>query len=115
MRKCFPNFRRLNQQRNWKLHQLDVSKEDGNRKMYTSRDARDYEYFMNDLEEDAEMRTQVNIYKDKNARDLILTNEVEADAPVIPLEEMLEELNLDEEVQGDDDAMIIEGTSEEEN
>ena len=43
----------------------------------------------------------------------ILSGDVEPDAPVIPLEEMLEEMNLDEEVQGDD--MVLEGTSDEEN
>lgn len=55
-----------------------------------------------DLEEDADMRKEVNIYKDKSAKAPVITPEVEPDAPIIPLEEMLEEMNLDEEVQGDD-------------
>ena len=61
-----------------------------------------------DLEEDADMRKEVNIYKDKSAKAPVITPEVEPDAPIIPLEEM----NLDEEVQGDD--ITLEGTSDEE-
>ena len=49
----------------------------------------EYEQFLMDLEEDADMRKEVNIYKDKNAKAPVITPEVEPDAPVIPLEEML--------------------------
>ena len=46
----------------------------------------------------------------------MITEEIEEDAPIIPLEEMLEEMNLDEMVQDDDDdEMVLAGSSEEEN
>ena len=123
MRKCYPNYRRVNQHRNWKLKKLDMvgmetvshlqEQEESNRKVNLKKEEQEYEQFLMDLEEDADMRHEVNIYKDKTAAAPILSGDVEPDAPVIPLEEMLEEMNLDEEVQGDD--MVLEGTSDEEN
>ena len=112
VRKSFPNFRKMNQRRNWKLHQLDKEEAETNRKA-NPRENADYEHFMMDLEEDEDMRTRVNIYKDTSVGELVINGEVEPDAPIIPLEEMLEEMNLDEEVRGDD--TVLEGTSEEEN
>lgn len=112
VRKSFPNFRKMNQRRNWKLHQLDKEEAETNRKA-NPRENADYEHFMMDLEEDEDMRTRVNIYKDTSVGELVINGEVEPDAPIIPLEEMLEEMNLDEEVRGDD--IVLEGTSEEEN
>ena len=67
---------------------------------------------VNKTKEDEEMRKQVNIYKETGAKEVVINEEVEKDAPIIPLTEMLEDLNLDEEVQGDD--MMVEGSSEEE-
>ena len=123
VRKCYPNYRRVNQHRNWKLKKLDMvgmemvshlqEQEESNRKVNLKKEEQEYEQFLMDLEEDADMRHEVNIYKDKTAAAPILSGDVEPDAPVIPLEEMLEEMNLDEEVQGDD--MVLEGTSDEEN
>ena len=80
--------------------------------MNLKKQEQEYERFLMDLEEDADMRKEVNIYKDKSAKAPVITPEVEPDAPIIPLEEMLEEMNLDEEVQGDD--ITLEGTSDEE-
>ena len=58
----------------------------------------------------------INIYKNKNVKQQVITEEIEEDAPIIPLEEMLEEMNLDEIVQDDDDDdMVLAGSSEEEN
>ena len=112
VRKCYPNFRKLNKHRNWKLRKLDMEVE-SNRKVNKSKEDEEYEQFKRDLEEDEEMRKQVNIYKEEGAREIVVNEEVEKDAPIIPLTEMLEDLNLDEEVQGDD--MVVEGSSEEEN
>ena len=86
---------------------------ESNRKVNKSKEDEEYEQFKCDLEEDEEMRKQVNIYKEEGAREIVVNEEVEKDAPIIPLTEMLEDLNLDEEVQGDD--MVVEGSSEEEN
>ena len=63
----------------------------------------------------AEITTKV-IDKNKNVKQQVITEEIEEDAPIIPLEEMLEEVNLDEMVQDDDDdEMVLAGSSEEEN
>lgn len=113
VRKCYPNFRKLNKHRNWKLRKLDMEEAESNRKVNNSKEDEEYEQFKCDLEEDEEMRKQVNIYKEEGAREIVVNEEVEKDAPIIPLTEMLEDLNLDEEVQGDD--MVVEGSSEEEN
>ena len=113
VRKSFPKYREMNVQRNWKLQKLDVNETESNRKNTQKKDQDDYEHFLKDIEEDAEMRSQINIYKNKNAKQMVLSGDIEEDAPIIPLEEMLEELNLDEEVQGDD--MVLEGSSEEDN
>ena len=116
VRKCYPKYREMNLQRNWKLHNLNVNESESNRKNTQKRDQEDYEHFLKDIEEDAEMRSHINIYKNKNVKQQVITEEIEEDAPIIPLEEMLEEMNLDEMVQDDDDdEMVLAGSSEEEN
>jgi nonsense-mediated mRNA decay protein 3 len=59
------------------------------------------EGFMRDLEEDPELRSQVNLYKEKNAQKIVAhyTNEMqeeEADFPEVGLEELLDDLTLND-------------------
>ena len=89
-----------------------MEESESNRKVNKTKEDEEYEQFKRDLEEDEEMRKQVNIYMETGAKEVVINEEVEKDAPIIPLTEMLEDLNLDEEVQGDD--MMVEGSSEEE-
>ena len=91
---------------------MDMEESESNRKVNKTKEDEEYEQFKRDLEDDEEMRKQVNIYKETGAKEVVINEEVEKDAPIIPLTEMLEDLNLDEEVQGDD--MMVEGSSEEE-
>lgn len=59
----------------------------------------DYNEFLDDLEEDAEMRQRVNIYKDSRKQQQIAVDENDMDdpsAPHITLEEMLDDLVLDD-------------------
>ena len=65
---------------------------------------------MMDLEEDEDMRTRVNIYRDKDAKEMVVGGEVEPDAPIIPLDEMLEDLNLDGDMK--EGEMEMGGSSE---
>ena len=81
-----------------------------NRKTNQAKEDAEYEQFMMDLEEDEDMRTRVNIYRDKDAKEMVVGGEVEPDAPIIPLDEMLEDLNLDGDVDGDQ--MDMDGSSE---
>ena len=70
MRKCFPNFRKANQKRNWKLKKLDMEEAEPGRKTNQAKEDAEYEQFMMDLEEDEDMRTRVNIYRDKDAKEI---------------------------------------------
>lgn len=77
IRKTYPNRRKKNKPRNWKLRSIAKEAEDVNESSTThGRGAlgrrggldqknveRDYELFLRDLEEDPEMRAAVNLYK----------------------------------------------------
>ena len=89
-----------------------MEESESNRKVNKTKEDEEYEQFKRDLEEDEEMRKQVKIYNETGAKEVVINEEVEKDTPINPLTEMLEDLNLDEEVQGDD--MMVEGSSEEE-
>ena len=56
---------------------------------------RDYNDFLEDLEEDPMFRQNVNIYKDEK-RIAVQVGEADEDLPQITLEEMLDDLHLDE-------------------
>jgi nonsense-mediated mRNA decay protein 3 len=58
----------------------------------------DYNEFLDDLEEDPDMRTKVNIYKDSKKLQIPVdvNDMVDPSAPQITLEEMLDDLVLDD-------------------
>lgn len=57
----------------------------------------DYELFLQDLEEDSELRQNVNLYKSSNAMDVdTAAAEEEESFPVIGIEELLEDLTLND-------------------
>ena len=71
---------------------------------------RDYEDFLQDLEEDPTYREGVNIYK--SARIPIVRDDVtteDEDAPKISLQEMLDDLNLSD---GEDAVNVMEADSD---
>lgn len=59
---------------------------------------RDYTDFLEDLEEDPQYRTNINIYRDevKMAAVVGSGNDEAAELPQVSIEEMLEDLNIDE-------------------
>jgi nonsense-mediated mRNA decay protein 3 len=63
---------------------------------------RDYEDFLQDLEEDPTYREGVNIYKDRSKIKADVVTEDEGEGPRISLEEMLDDLTLSE-AEGDPD------------
>lgn len=89
---------------------------------------RDYELFLRDIEEDEEMRSKINLYKKKdnintkrknvnsasinNVNKVVDANadqeEVEDDIPQIPLEELLQDLNINGDDNDDDDVSLPE-------
>lgn len=108
VKKSYAHLRREGRARSWKLR--DLAKEDhvedekkltGAQRLEAERAARDREYFMQEIEEDAEMRQSINIYRAQSVTVVESAMGDEADEEErreieIPLEELLDELTLDE-------------------
>ena len=107
VKKSFAGRRRRTKRRHWKLLQLDKEEDPGvqrGRKMDTGAHDHEYEQFLQDLEEDPEMRGQINMFKDeqglaeRGARAAGSDEEEEEgdndDFPDVGLEELLDELTL---------------------
>lgn len=64
---------------------------------------RDYNEFLDDLEEDPALRQNVNIFKDSSKVIGVDTNDdIDPSAPQITLEEMLDDLVLDDVEMGEE-------------
>jgi nonsense-mediated mRNA decay protein 3 len=103
VKKHYPNRRRIQNRRKWKLQQLAKVADGGASKKDEERAAADYEMFMRDLEEDPELRANVNLYRDEHvpADQPVphVTDDgelVEDDFPEVSLDEMLNALTLDD-------------------
>jgi nonsense-mediated mRNA decay protein 3 len=68
-----------------------------------SKDELDYEHFLDDLEEDKEMRSQINIYKGLDQQSPANTEKFCGSEfiPSIPIDEMLDDLSVQSEVKED--------------
>ncbi|CAL8071948.1 unnamed protein product [Orchesella dallaii] len=86
VKKVYPDQK---QKRRWKLKHF-LPKHD------TESVNRDYEDFLQDLEEDPAYREAVNIYKNVNVNVESTTTDDEGDAPKISLQEMLDDLAISE-------------------
>lgn len=89
VRKVYGDQNDRKKARKWKLRTLEKDTEGENQEQID----REYDDFLEDLEEDKVYRQNVNIYKDPSKVGLSATAE---DAPEINLEEMLDELNIDD-------------------
>ncbi|CAO3626961.1 unnamed protein product [Cunninghamella echinulata] len=121
VRKSYPARRKKNKQRNWKIQQLGKEVDEMlPRKQDQAKIEYDMEMFMRDIEEDPELRSTVNIFKNQNNNnnkaattddnDMMTDGEEEEeDFPEISLEEMLDEMqiNLDGPDHVDDDEMMM--------
>lgn len=94
VRKTYPYRRAKKKPRVWKLRALAKEKAE-QRAAQDDMDAEDYETFLRDLEEDPEMRSQVNLYKAETAAMSATSSDsdVEADFPDIQMQELLEEFD----------------------
>jgi len=109
IRKTYPRRRKLNKQRPWKLQQLDIEPMDAEkqRKGTDQRAQQNYEEFLRDLEEDTEMRSQVNLFKAevKNAqvdtKQVDSSEEEEPDFPQVKMDELLEVVNDSKKIDAD--------------
>ena len=106
LKKAYPNRRRKNRPRNWKLNKLNKEAGDGGmKKGDVDKENMDYETFLRDLEEDPELRQSVNLYRNKNLK--VRTEmdidggeadeEEEADFPEVRLDELMEDLTIQDD------------------
>lgn len=65
---------------------------------------RDYNEFLDDLEEDPELRQNVNIFKDSSKVMPVDTNDmIDPSVPRITLEEMLDDLVIEDDDMGEEE------------
>lgn len=94
VKKVFGDRNARKRKRNWKLKRLNADKET----MDTESLGRDdFTDFLEDLEEDAELRRNVNIYVDKTKTAVDLDDTDDEGVPRISLQEMMEEMNIEDE------------------
>lgn len=60
-------------------------------------DNTDYNEFLNEIEEDPELRQNINIFRDRTKTIPVDTNEIDPSIPQITLEEMLDDLVIDDQ------------------
>jgi len=104
--------------RAWTLKRMDVEAEESNKKVDSEKMEAERERFMEELEEDPEMRSKIQIYRDPRYVQPTNSSIVETDdddedddVPEVPLEELLNALALGSEPklpqpacpEGDDD------------
>ena len=79
--------------RKWKLKRIEeLHQETGS---VTSTDNDEYGDFLNDLEEDTELRQHINVYKDTRKIAVDQASEADDEIPQITLAEMLDDLVLE--------------------
>lgn len=73
IRKSWPERRKKNKERHWHLKALDkdVDVEEEFKKGQTDRALHDYELFLREVEEDTDLRSQLNLYKARNAEQIL--------------------------------------------
>eukprot|EP00002_Diphylleia_rotans_P017623 TRINITY_DN3421_c0_g1_i2.p1 TRINITY_DN3421_c0_g1~~TRINITY_DN3421_c0_g1_i2.p1 ORF type:complete len:519 (-),score=103.14 TRINITY_DN3421_c0_g1_i2:529-2085(-) len=112
VKKSYQSLKKGGRRRNWKLKTLEIETAPGQRKGQDRTEKPDFESFLQDLESDRDMRSNINLYKDPNYVPPITTEavtqdvDVDADAepaPEVGLEELLEDLNLDDDQANPDD------------
>ncbi len=108
VRKSYAHLRK-NGRRNWALKEMIIDADD-NEKPSSAKSAApdaDYQRFMEELEEDPEMRAQVNLYRNPAARamgneasssamEVIESGAEDADVPRIAIEDLLEDLSIND-------------------
>eukprot|EP00744_Colponema_vietnamica_P008788 GILI01012531.1.p1 GENE.GILI01012531.1~~GILI01012531.1.p1 ORF type:complete len:509 (-),score=136.37 GILI01012531.1:78-1604(-) len=93
IRKEYPS--RKNRKRAWKLQQMDKEESDmAPRKQEVEKTAQEFEEFLQDLEEDPEMRSHVNIFRDPAVEPEAAKPAEDEEYPDVPLEELLDGLNI---------------------
>lgn len=91
--------------RNWKLQHLNKEQQ-----VETGSQEKDYNDFLEDLEEDEDTRKNINIYKDNRVGHAEYEPSVDddGDMPFIQLSEMLDECSISRDATGEDGAPMME-------
>jgi len=82
-RKVYPHTRKHSKRRIWRLKRMDVEGAKKNE---------EHEAFMDELEEDPDMRARINLYRDPEGQEL---DEVDETLPAVKLEELMDHLSLE--------------------
>ncbi|KAH9314891.1 hypothetical protein KI387_023518 [Taxus chinensis] len=91
--------------RPWKLNNLPIEVEPSSRgRTDDAKEDQDYEKFLEELEEDQEMRSKIALYRNKAYHPSDTTSMTDGeDAPSVPLEEFLNDLTLEDDQQEDEE------------
>ena len=94
-----------NRKRRWRLKHME-----GMHERLGSSDSANHEYddFLEDLEEDADLRQNVNVYKDTAKLAADVDGAHDDGIPGISLAEMLDDLNIAEDATGEEGAPMME-------
>ncbi|OMH80544.1 60S ribosomal export protein NMD3 [Zancudomyces culisetae] len=115
VKKSYADKRKNSRQRKWELKQLNKevgddpaaaaqmgAKSASKKSGASATNENDYEMFLRDLEEDAELRQSINIYKSKNINDFMEEDHDESNVGQndndleIPLEELLDNMDIND-------------------
>lgn len=101
VKKIYEDRASRHRRRKWKLKHLDIEAETD-----TSSIQRDYDDFLEDLEEDDVIRQNINIYKDRDKL-AVDSDEINEEIPHITLQDMLDDLTL-EDATGEEGGPMLE-------
>ncbi|KPM05786.1 60S ribosomal export protein NMD3-like protein [Sarcoptes scabiei] len=97
VKKCYGDRASRKRRRRWRLKRMDPRTGSRSNIIGDEQDD-DYEQFMEDLEEDQTMRQFVEVYKDpKKIQSNHEEENEEIDEPIITLQEMIDDLNIDDD------------------
>ncbi|MFQ6668224.1 hypothetical protein Gotur_033950 [Gossypium turneri] len=89
--------------RPWKLKSLEMELDESKGRGYEEKMDTEYEEFLRDLEENPELRFNLSLYRNKDYQPSEMASVSDGDdVPSVPLEELLADLELSEEEDGDD-------------
>ena len=98
--------RKRGKPRSWKLKSLNMEVDDSKGRADPGKMNTEYEVFLRDLEENPEMRFNISLYRNKEYQPSEMASITDGDdLPTVPLEELLADLDLSEEEDGDDSSM----------
>ncbi|KAK2171343.1 hypothetical protein NP493_1077g00019 [Ridgeia piscesae] len=100
IKKMYTDSTKRARKRKWQLKHLDEGAQ-------ATMETRDYNEFLEDLEEDVEYRQNINIYKDPSKLAVDTDDTDDEDAPKISLAEMLDDLHIAEDATGGEGADMM--------